>query len=131
MDFSSRRLSTFWLKIVGRHFSEYAQDLQDFLEHMWMQITGGIPGGFRNTAPNTVKVGGVASAGDEGAGWMAADAQFAAVRGMPVSIAFANSAGTSEDASAADHVHDGSPILAAAATDAHVLAHFYANVGAK
>ena len=130
-DFVSRRLRDFGLELVGRHFIDYAYELQEALRDLWSQATFGIPGGFKDTTPPTVKIGGTPSAGTEDAGWMAANAQLVATRGTPVAIAFTNSTGVSEEAAAADHVHDGTAIVAAAVSESRAFAYFHANIGGR
>ena len=77
----------------------------------------GIPGGFKATAPVTATVGGTATAGTEGASWMAADAQIVLATGTPSSLGNANAPGSSSSAPRLDHVHKRDVRIAKAGSD--------------
>jgi hypothetical protein len=65
----------------------------------------GIPGGFKNTPPKVILVGGLGNPGVENDGWMAAGAQLVTATGTPASLGGANAEGTSSAAPRLDHVH--------------------------
>ena len=67
-----QRFFQFSLKLVGRHPSDYAQELQDFLESVW-QYSLGIPGGFLDLAASVIRAGIASAAGDRNTGWAASD----------------------------------------------------------
>ena len=67
-----RRLHAFNVKLVNRHYKDYAQDLELFLKNLWEESLG-IPGGFLATAATTIQAGVAALAGTLLAGWAAAD----------------------------------------------------------
>ena len=84
--FQTRRLGPAVPRLVGRSPEDYAQELQEWLKKNWDQVSGGIPPGFNNLTPISVTVGGTASAGNESAGWMAADAILSVPVDDPVAI---------------------------------------------
>jgi len=106
--FTSRRLQAFMLRLVGRHPTDYAQELQDFLEEEHNARVGGIPGGFNGSSPTTVHAGGTGSPGTELAGWAAADHDHPVETGAadPITLGAAASEGSGTPLARADHDHD-------------------------
>jgi hypothetical protein len=104
-SFLSRRILASDIRYVGRHPSDYAEELQETIKWLISQVTGGIPGGFKGTTPLTVTVDGAADAGNESAGWMAADAGLIVASDVPVDLGTANALGSASTASKSDHVH--------------------------
>lgn len=82
-EFISRRFRDFSLILVGRHYNDYAYELQEALADLWEQVTGGIPGGFNNITPATIQAGVAADAGSESDGWMSASARPSIETGAP------------------------------------------------
>lgn len=100
-----RRISPGAPRLVGRTPNDYAQELQEFLEHGQKAAEGGLPAGFGRVVPVPVAVGGSGSAGNETTGWMAADARLVLGTGTPVPIGMTNAEGSSSAAPRLDHVH--------------------------
>lgn len=59
-------------KLTGRHPSDYARELYEFLRKLYEE-TLGIPGGFIGTIATTIQAGVAAAAGALLSGWAAAD----------------------------------------------------------
>jgi hypothetical protein len=81
--FKSLRLGPCRVQLVGRDPQDYAQELQEAIKKLWEKVWGGIPAGFNGTVPPTIQAGVAGSAGNESAGWMAADAQVPIETGIP------------------------------------------------
>ncbi|HET6373769.1 MAG TPA: hypothetical protein VFG76_10700 [Candidatus Polarisedimenticolia bacterium] len=88
---------------LGTH--EGQSNLWRFL--LWIRKNSvGIPGGWKNTEPNAVQVGGTGDAGNGNtAGWMAADATLAVPVGVPSGLGNANAEGSADAVSRQDHIH--------------------------
>lgn len=71
--FITRRFSGDAVRLVGRAFEDVAQELQELLEKLLNQITGGIPAGFNDVTPAELELNAAADPGAETEGWAAAD----------------------------------------------------------
>lgn len=60
------------VRLVGRHPTDYAQELQEALDELRVSATSMLPAGFIGTVP--LPTAAVGDPGTEAAGWMAADA---------------------------------------------------------
>lgn len=104
--FNTTRLSETAPRIVGRAPSDYAQELQEFLEKLLYKAVGGIPAGFNETIPTTVEGGVAASAGSESDGWAAGLHQHDLnADGVPGGVAAVSAQGAGPGVSLNPHTH--------------------------
>lgn len=88
-----QRFTKLNLRLVGRHPSDYAQQLQELLEDLW-RFTMGIPGGFLNTAATAIQAGVAAAAGTVAASWAAANHVHNILTAAPAGLSNSNSEGS-------------------------------------
>lgn len=68
-----RRPATPAPRIVGRAPTDYARELEEFLQRLFAFTADGIPPGFTDTDPTEIQAGATADPGSETSGWAAAD----------------------------------------------------------
>jgi hypothetical protein len=106
MKYASSRTVDTPPRIVGRNPTEYAQELQEFLEKLHANITGGIPPGFNDIAPPDIEGGVSAAAGAESDGWASASHQHALdTAGTPGTVATVSAQGDGPSVSLNAHTH--------------------------
>lgn len=93
MKFKTRRLGSDVTRLVGRTWPDVQQGLQEFLEKLWAQVSGGVPPGFNGLVPPPVQAGNTGSAGAESSGWMSASASPPVVTGVAAGLANDNAEG--------------------------------------
>lgn len=105
--FTTLRLFETAPRIVGRSPSDYAQELQEFLEKLLNKAVAGIPAGFNAIVASVIQAGVSSDSGSESSGWAAADHAHGILTAAPADISLGASAseGTSPALARADHVH--------------------------
>jgi hypothetical protein len=107
MKFKTRRLITNPVRIVGRKLEDFAQELQEWLEKLSAQVSGGIPGGFNSTTPTTVDGTTPSSPGSESDGWAAGLHQHPTdISGLPADIGSSNTQGSGPGITLSGHSHN-------------------------